>query len=306
MKDSSNLNPQDVNMQSNLFSAIKAMTRSQDKSVYSLLDRLSDITFVDSDGNTLLHAAIESGLKHLAFMILDKDKTLLNKKNFAGETPLHYAVLCKNAELVKFLLDQEGIEANAIRSHAGASKTVIDLAARIGDSATLAVLLSHPKIDKKLNVEGCTALHVAAQFGFKEIMQQLIDAGYDIHAKDDSGKTVLHTVYEYRRPVNQDLVDFILTKMDFASDSEKTAYDEAVQKSVFIVNWRGQKLVSEIERERGINAYSQYVSGVNRGCEVVAGSVGMAAGVAEVVEEEERRHVAAVVRSKSATGELYK
>jgi ankyrin repeat protein len=98
-----------------LFKALKVFRyRGLAKKLIELPNEICDINIRSPlDGNTILHAAVESYTEEELRYIMDvpgvKEK-YLNEKNERGETPLHLALKIGFGTGVNVLLEQEGID----------------------------------------------------------------------------------------------------------------------------------------------------------------------------------------------------
>ncbi|XP_067049296.1 transient receptor potential cation channel subfamily A member 1 homolog isoform X2 [Acropora muricata] len=161
----------------------------------------------------------------------DKAKLLINKRDEANNTPLHYAVRYGHVNIVKLLIEfgagiSEPGEHGASPLHYAArfhTNTVstedsteslimflvqkegdvnvcdkyglspLHYAASKGNLTAVRELLQCDgiKIDQKDKSES-TPLHCAATDGVKEVIKALLDAGADVRAKDEEKKTPIH------------------------------------------------------------------------------------------------------------------
>jgi ankyrin repeat protein len=109
---------------------------------------------------------------------------------------LHLAVINGYATLIKILI-MAGID---IESSDTYGNTPLILAAFSGKDAAVEALLDYPydaiEAQQRVNIEAAdkgeyTSLMLAAQYGFKDIVRQLLDHGANIHATNSSCKTAL-------------------------------------------------------------------------------------------------------------------
>ncbi|MDR2807021.1 MAG: ankyrin repeat domain-containing protein [Puniceicoccales bacterium] len=145
----------------------------------------------------------------------------INAQDKDGDTPLHWAVMKKNSEAVKLLLEQPGININAQDKD---GDTPLHLAVKNKDSETVKPLLAHGASVKIPNKDSYTVLELAQLNAEKvppEIQQlvknhivqcqtnvlfnllkkelpsvdkvkKLINKGVNINVKDNAGNTLLH------------------------------------------------------------------------------------------------------------------
>lgn len=139
----------------------------------------------DSDWEGIFRKACVSGedvsAKHLAKAV----GGVFWAVNF---NPLHFATYHRRTNIVKALLD-EGSDVNAVTT--GEQSTALMISARVGDLATLQLLLSARADVHAETADGDRALHFAAcrkKPGFAELLLQF-DA--DVNATNSLGETAL-------------------------------------------------------------------------------------------------------------------
>jgi ankyrin repeat protein len=136
------INAKDYKGQTPLHHVIQKSFLEKDTHAPSLLRTLlelgADVDMPDMRGNMPLHLAAESPdrIKHLQFLLSKVTPAVLNQLNVNGHSPLHVAVLHRNIEAVRALIDK-GANMD-LRSKDG--KTALQLAAARGDWDILKVL----------------------------------------------------------------------------------------------------------------------------------------------------------------------
>ncbi|XP_032220958.2 transient receptor potential cation channel subfamily A member 1 isoform X2 [Nematostella vectensis] len=144
---------------------------------------------ISSYQETLHKAAFCGNMELLA--MLYKDGADINARDNYGQTALHCAILGKQHEAARFLLNRKA------RVHVLDDKqdTPVHVAVRMGDLDLLKELLIDPHAD--VNFKGpdqLSALHIAVQTdheNVKSICQLLLLAGADVSARDVNNRTPL-------------------------------------------------------------------------------------------------------------------
>jgi ankyrin repeat protein len=138
------------------------------------------------EGYTALHLAAVQRRFLVARILLDSgaDPNMGGKH---GYTPLHYAAINNDIALAILLLNR-----GAESSPDDTSKTPLLLASR-GGSVELTKLLIRKEIE--VDIDGKNALHLATQNGQVQLLEYLLDVGFDPKVKDARGNTLIHYAY---------------------------------------------------------------------------------------------------------------
>jgi len=147
--------------------------------------------FVGCKEKPIHHAAYDGDLEKVK-EIIDKDPNQINVQDAQDFTPLHLASGKGHTEIVEFLLDHGAdTELEICTGH-----TPMMLAAWYagdGKYETIKTLLEHgAKVNHKEDGDGSTALHYAAMYSGKEVINLLILYGADVNARDEHQSTPLH------------------------------------------------------------------------------------------------------------------
>jgi ankyrin repeat protein len=79
-----------------------------------------------------------------------------------------------------------------------------------GHAAVVATLLAAgADVNRTVRVRRATALHAAATLGRPQIVQQLVDAGADVHAADKVGDTALLAIFALERSLSAKHVEVV-------------------------------------------------------------------------------------------------
>jgi len=170
---------------------------------------------VDEDGVTALHRAARAGHSDMVRLLIEKGADInaaAHRRWEAGWTPLHCAAEYGPIEVVRLLLDggaNPNIKDKAGRTpavvamehrqketaqllvRAGADVTFL-LASYIGDAERVGNLIGRGENINMRDRDGCSALHLAALGGYRDVVRILLRAGADVRAEDNRGDTPLH------------------------------------------------------------------------------------------------------------------
>jgi len=153
----------------------------------------------DARGNTALMLAADRGFDNIVAELLKSDKcnaVVISTENGDGDTALMLAVKAGFGHVVNALLDSSKLDAYQINIPNGEAeyKTALMLAVDANNINIVQKLLASPYTDATLyNVNGDTALMLAAEKGYDDIVNALLDSKkeVDINHKNTNFKTAL-------------------------------------------------------------------------------------------------------------------
>ncbi|XP_074113519.1 uncharacterized protein LOC141536705 isoform X1 [Cotesia typhae] len=159
-----------------------------------LLKRGAEINALEKNGFTALHLVILKGRRSIIDLLLDY--TNIKVENNYRISPLCIATALGDFKTVSSLINQ-GALINTICDYDDELKscTLLHLAARNENKATLEILLKEGADVQARNENGETSLHIAITRGNTEAVDLLIQHGADVHAvspKWETGFTSLH------------------------------------------------------------------------------------------------------------------
>ncbi|KAL9121112.1 MAG: hypothetical protein Q9187_002336 [Circinaria calcarea] len=172
---------------------LQAATRGQTDVVLDLLTQGVNAMFVSEEGHSALYKAVLYGqLSVVECLLRAKGKDLLRLKDVrSGDTPLHKAASLGDATIIKQLLaNSPEIEAQQMEG-----KTALFLAAEWGREEAVEVLLGYgAQVNTQQNWGGGTPLHAAVKGNKIKVLERLLgadDAGKCLEHKNRSGDTPL-------------------------------------------------------------------------------------------------------------------
>ncbi|XP_026554053.1 nuclear factor NF-kappa-B p105 subunit [Pseudonaja textilis] len=178
-------------------------------------------TIQDENGDNVLHLAIihlhMELVKNLLEVIANMNAAaVLNVRNDLYQTPLHLAVITRQAGIVRALLGA-GADVNLLDRH---GNSVFHLAAQQGDEVALSMLLQHKEasVMRDLpNGDGLTILHLAVLANSMPCLRLLLAGGVDVNIQEQkSGRTALHLAIEQG---NISMAGYLLLEGDAFVDS---------------------------------------------------------------------------------------
>ncbi|CAB0033542.1 unnamed protein product [Trichogramma brassicae] len=179
-----------------------------EKVVQLLLRNGADPNLADAKGSTPLHVICKrnrnhDGLLEEFFEINDEKHQLVqvDARDMFGNTPLH--LLCKFAPyaimLVAESLLQRGADPNLSDEDGLTPLHIICKRGELDDNAIVDYLFELCKVNRPLQVNaadklGQTPLHLAVEYGFEELVEELLTKGADQNRADAEGLTPLHVI----------------------------------------------------------------------------------------------------------------
>uniref|UniRef100_A0A1I7ZFJ0 ANK_REP_REGION domain-containing protein n=1 Tax=Steinernema glaseri TaxID=37863 RepID=A0A1I7ZFJ0_9BILA len=122
--------------------------------------------------------------------MINKNPALLQKKDDAGRTCVHWAASGGCLPLVEYAISQNSDDAVAI-DDMGFSPLMI--AAAAGRTEVVRYLMTNPIVCiNSLNGNGQCSLHYAASKGHESIVKMLLEAQAEVNVRDRFGATPLH------------------------------------------------------------------------------------------------------------------
>lgn len=171
-------------------------------------------THITEDGDTLLHLAIIHEAKDYIKQIIElsRNTDFLDSQNDQRQTPLHLAVITNQADVCERLLVAGGDPTLVDRN----GDTPLHIACRHGNLPCFSVITQNclpQHLSAAMaahNYHGQNCLHLASVHGFLSLVENLVDLGADIDAKEQrSGRGALHLAVDQQ---NLELVRLLLRK----------------------------------------------------------------------------------------------
>ncbi|ROT47229.1 hypothetical protein EDM02_03675 [Candidatus Cardinium hertigii] len=185
-----------------------------------LLDKGANIEAIDKDGYTALHLAAIYGKYDIAKLLLESQA---NKNSYdkLWHTALHWAVKHGHCDIAELLLSYN---ASIHYRNQGERDTVLHWAVKYNQeniAQNIVQLLLNKLIEinqiEQINIQnkdGNTVLHLAVEYGMKNLVGLLLDSGAKINIRNKDGNTALHLVVKYNQEnIAQNIVQLLLNKL---------------------------------------------------------------------------------------------
>ena len=166
-----------------------------------LIQNGSDIAAVDKTGRTALHLAARKGCLSLVKLLIDHGSNI-NLKDYRGRTllgatfKLDYSPDFYYLDFVKYYIEHGG-EKFAVDDETG--RSILHFAAGHQFVSTVDELLDHGLDLEARDKNGETPLHRAVASGTEEMIQHLVNRGADVCAVNKRGQTPLHVSLVHHR-----------------------------------------------------------------------------------------------------------
>ena len=195
------------------------------------LERKALFNHMYENNDTLLHMIIRKK-KPVSFLtsILEKNKELqsnnseqliggtpiINHRNNEGKTALHICIENGHDELLEKLLEYHP----ELTLTDVSFNNILHCVAKLGSNPIAEIIFDHlkspfpncfPEAFFERNKDGCTPLHLAAEFGNESIFSKLLEKGADLSATDSLEQTTLHYSLKNKNEDNRlAILNFIL------------------------------------------------------------------------------------------------
>jgi len=182
-----------------------AISKNEADAVYSMIkgNRALVNTLDETTGATPLQYAVLRGNYDIVRFLLNNSADV-NSKGNTGRAPLHLAAFDGNEKIAKLLIDYKA-QINAADVN-GATPLIISSGRRHTAVAKL-LLKQKAKLNEKEKESGLTALHAAVLSGDDEMVRELLQKGANRNIKDASGMTPLELAESMQRTENAKMED---------------------------------------------------------------------------------------------------
>lgn len=132
--------------------------------------------YKSSSGLTLMHYAAHGGMIKIAKTLYNRS-IKMNEMTVLGETPLHFACISGKTDMVRWLLQKEGVDKNSINPFKG--WTPMHYAAYYGYKDIVVVLLECGACYDYFDNDGNTPLQLATNMNHKNVVDVLFSAHWN-------------------------------------------------------------------------------------------------------------------------------
>jgi ankyrin repeat protein len=152
-----------------------------------LLNPNVDVNVTDRNGNTALIEAARDNNVQIGQRLIEAGADI-NLANIIGLRPLHAAVESGHKEFVVLLLEQDGLNLDALTNNGSTALTIAMSRLQPEIPEMLLESGANPNI---ATPGGTTPLHMAVSAGNLHFVQLLVEKGADVNRKDMAGQTAL-------------------------------------------------------------------------------------------------------------------
>ncbi|KAF5296332.1 hypothetical protein FQA39_LY12549 [Lamprigera yunnana] len=192
---------------------IKALIENKRSIAMLLIENGANVQVKDTWGEYALHLAVKKGFDEIISVILDSGFDI-NRKNNDGHTALWLAVQSGDMEVVELLISKGACTNNDYYAHLAIENRYFELAMKfLPDMSQVCVkntdgntllhlslmseccffskLLLNEAISRNYLDDEFNYMHYAAKLGNNDVLNSLLEYGFDINEKDDYGENPL-------------------------------------------------------------------------------------------------------------------
>jgi len=179
----------------------------------------------EESGYTELHqASFMEGADERMLESVDYDQ--LDARDHNGNTPLMWASLNGNAQLVELLIDQGA----AVNMQNFVGETALFIAAARGFDKICTLLVENGADTRFANIDGATPTHIAAAGGYVDVVKTLVSHGSFVNCVDEEGDTPLHyAVREGKKDIIELLVKYCGADFGIKNEDMETPFELAIE-----------------------------------------------------------------------------
>jgi Leucine-rich repeat (LRR) protein len=252
----------------NILEVLNSLVKSEEITNRTLSKLLIVIEKDKEEEKALIEKLVEviknKNIKELKDLVKKGITDIVNKKDKQENAPLHYAVAGGDEEIVKMLLEVEGIDINTLNVRKLSALHVVVSNSKDENSKKIINLLLEGNANANIkDLGGNTPLHFVAEENNLEVFELLVKWKGDINEVNEDGWTVLHSAasgvinkkedwniikFMLEKGVNIDVktkngleVEDIFLKVDY---SYLAHYEELIKD--FLENCANQELVTKM------------------------------------------------------------
>ncbi|KAG8179340.1 hypothetical protein JTE90_007613 [Oedothorax gibbosus] len=157
--------------------------------VTTYLEEGGDVNFADEYGQSLIHHAAHSGKMDLVRFLKAKGANIHKEDKLCGRKPIHIAAKEGHPSVISFFVDSGA----GVNESDEINWTLLHYAVWRGDLETIRFL---KRYDMDINAKdarvGKTPIHIAAEHGYIDVINYLIENGANVESYDERGRTPLY------------------------------------------------------------------------------------------------------------------
>lgn len=167
----------------------QAIQRHDDPTIHGLLQNSALINIQDDNGDTPLHIAVRINQISTILLLL-KNGAKHTTYNYQGLAPIHITTQYNHQNIINLITQPHSFGINLRTRKNGL--TALHLAATYGYTNLIAPIINNENYQSTRTYHQQTALHLAALYGHHKTLKELIANGSDIDEADINRETPLH------------------------------------------------------------------------------------------------------------------